>query len=89
MNYYFNETKDLKGIPGIGGGMSKREHPRQGGINNFVGVASIDESMNKVVELGGKIIQQKQAVPEWGYVALCTDTENNIFGLFQEDKSAL
>lgn len=88
MNYYLIETTDLKGEKGIGGGMAKRENPQQTGINNFMGVASIDESAKQVIELGGKIIQPKQAVPGWGYLALCMDTENNVFGLFQEDTNA-
>ena len=87
MNYYLIETKDLQGQPGVGGGMSKRENPTQVGITNFVGVASIDQSVKKVEELGGKVIQPKQVLPGWGYLAVCLDTENNSIGLFQEDKN--
>ena len=88
MNYYLIDTKDLEGKRGIGGGMAKRENSQQAGITNFIGVASIDDSVKKVNELGGVIIQPKQVLPGWGFLALCTDTENNLFGLFQEDKDA-
>lgn len=88
MNYYLIETKDLQGNTGIGGGLSKRENPEQNGINNFIGVASIDESLKKVTELGGKVIQPKQPIPGWGALALCMDTENNIFGLFEETNNS-
>ena len=84
MNYYLIETSDLNGKNGIGGGMAKRENPDQTGINNFIGVSSVDESLKKVTDLGGKVIQQIQEVPGWGYLALCRDTENNVFGLFEE-----
>jgi len=84
-NYYLIETKDLQGQKGIGGGMSKRENPQQAGINNFIGVASLDDSLKKVSDLGGKIIQPKMEVPGWGWLALCLDTENNPVGLFQEN----
>jgi len=87
MNYYLIETKDLQGKSGVGGGMSKRENPTQVGITNFFGVASIDQSVRKVEELGGKVIQPKQVLPGWGYLAVCLDTENNSIGLFQEDKN--
>lgn len=88
MNYTLIETKDLNGEKSVGGGMAKRENPEQTGITNFMGVISLDESVKKVMELGGKITQQKQVVPGWGYMAVCMDTENNAFGLFQEDVNA-
>lgn len=88
MNYSLIETRDLKGEIGIGGGLSKREIPHQSGVTNFMGIVSIDESAIKVIELGGKIIQQKQAIPGWGYLCVCMDTENNLFGLFQEGQDA-
>lgn len=89
LNYYMIETTDLKGGKGIGGGMAKRENAQQTGIVNYIGVSSIDECAVTVEKLGGKIIKSKQAVPGWGYLAVCVDTENNKFGLFQEDKNAI
>lgn len=88
MNYYLIETKDLEGKTGIGGGMAKRENSQPPGIVNFIGVASIEDAIKKVKELGGKVTQTKQVLPGWGFLTLCTDTENNQFGLFQEDKNA-
>lgn len=89
MNYYLIETADRNGQKGIGGGMAKREPGQQPGIINYISVRSIDESAAKVEKLGGKIIQSRQAVPGWGYLAVCEDSENNKFGLFEEDKNAL
>ncbi len=88
VSYHMVETKDLEGKPGVGGGITQRESPQQVGITNFIGVASVDAAAKEVAVLGGKVIRPKQAVPGWGYLALCTDTENNVFGLFQEDKHA-
>ena len=88
MNYHLIETTDLAGQQSIGGGISKRENPQQTGIVNYIGVPSIDESTLKVKNNGGQLIQAKQTIPGWGYLALCVDTENNTFGLFQEDKNA-
>ena len=86
--YYMLETKDLDGKTGTGGGITRRESHRQAGITNFIGLASVDDAARVGVVLGDKVIQPKQAVPGWGYLALCTDTENNVFGRFQEDKAA-
>jgi predicted enzyme related to lactoylglutathione lyase len=87
MEYYFIETADEKGEKGIAGGMGKRGAPEQR-ITNYIGVPSVDEYMEKVKSLGGKVLQEKMAVPGWGYLAVCMDTEGNTFGLWQEDKEA-
>lgn len=87
-DYYEVETADLRGIKGIGGGITKRKHPQQTCIVNFIGVSSIDETIAKLNSIGGKVIQSKQAIAGYGYIAVCADTENNLFGLFQEDKKA-
>ena len=86
-DYYLVETKALNNEEGVGGGLAKREDPGQR-ITAYIGVSAIDEYTPKVGSLGGKIIQPKMAVPGWGYIALCLDTEDNVFGLWQDDKNA-
>ena len=85
--YYLIETKDSQGNPGVGGGMGKRMLPGQT-ISNYIDVPSVDEYIAKVKSLGGNIVTPKTAVPGWGYLAICVDTENNTFGLWEEDKNA-
>jgi len=85
--FYLIETKDLNGNPAVGGGMGKRRLPGQNSMN-FIGVTSIEEYITKVKKLGGNIITPKTAAPGYGYLAVCVDTENNTFGLWQEDKNA-
>ena len=85
--FFLIETKDLKGNPGVGGGMGERKLPGQTTMN-YIGVASIEEYITKIKKQGGNIIMQKTAVSGWGYLAICVDTENNTFGLWQEDKNA-
>lgn len=87
MEYYLIETKDLSGKPSVGGGLGKRGTPDQR-ITNYIGVKSVDEHLLKAKKLGAKVIMQKTAVPGWGYLAILKDTENNTFGLWQEDKGA-
>jgi hypothetical protein len=69
------------------GGMMKRQHPQQG-ITNYFDVPSLDEFMEKVQRLGGKIVMSKTSVPQMGYFAVCQDTEDNVFALWEKDESA-
>jgi predicted enzyme related to lactoylglutathione lyase len=50
-------------------------------------VQSVDASLDDVTasEEGGA---QKTAVPKFGYLAMCKDTEGNTFGLWEEDSGA-
>ena len=86
-DYYLIETTDLEGKRGVGGGLGKRGEPNQK-ITSYIGVDSVDDYSSKVEKLGGKVISPKMTVPGWGYLSICIDTENNMFGLWQEDKNA-
>ena len=87
VEYYLIGTAGLDGQTGVGGGMAKRNKPDDK-ITNFIGVSSVDEYITKVEKLGGQVIESKWSVPGWGYLAVCLDTENNVFGLWQDDKNA-
>jgi predicted enzyme related to lactoylglutathione lyase len=69
------------------GGMMERQDPEHG-ITNYVGVASVDQAAARVEKLGGKICMPKTAVPQMGYFAVCSDTENNTFALWESNESA-
>ena len=69
------------------GGLMARQHPEQP-ITNYINVASVTKFMAKVKKLGGKVCVPKSAVPEMGYFAVCTDTENNTFALWERNQSA-
>ena len=85
--------KDSKEI-GINGGLVKRMGtlPTDGqAVNAFVCtvmVKNIDEMMTKAKELGGTLAFDKMAIPGVAWLAYYKDIEGNIFGIFQEDKSA-
>jgi len=57
-------------------------------ITNFTDVKSVGEYSSKVEKLGGKVMVPKTAVPGMGYYAVCVDTENNSFGIFESNESA-
>ena len=88
MEYWMISTVDDKGNEGVSGGMMKRQPPQQQGITNYFDVKSVQEYSAKVEKLGGKVIAPKMPVPGMGYFAVCTDTENNGFGIFELDQTA-
>ena len=80
-------TTDDKGNKALGGGMMKRQMPEQR-ITNYINVKSVDEYSSKVEKVGGKVVAPKHAVPGMGYFALCLDTENNSFAIWESNESA-
>ena len=87
MEYWMITTTDEKGDKALGGGMMKRQGPQQP-IINYIDVKSVDEYSSKVQQLGGKVHVPKMAVPGMGYLAVCLDTENNAFGIWETNESA-
>ena len=87
MDYWMIATTNEKGEEGVAGGMMQRQHP-QHPITNYIDVPSIDEYMAKVEQLGGKVVVPKMPVPTFGYFAVCQDTEDNTFAIWENDTSA-
>ncbi|MFL6318389.1 MAG: VOC family protein [Nitrososphaeraceae archaeon] len=88
MEYWIVSTTDDKGNKAsIGGGMMKRQEQHQQ-ITNFIDVNSVDEYSSKIEKLGGKVVVSKMAVPGMGYFAVCHDTENNSFGIWESNENA-
>jgi uncharacterized protein len=87
MEYWLITTTDDKGNKALGGGMMKRQMPEHK-VTNYIGVKSVDEYKSKVEKLGGKVIAPKHTVPGMGYFALCLDTENNPFAIWESNESA-
>ncbi len=84
--YYMFETRDDDGNPGLGGGMLKRQSP-QHTITNYITVSSVDEYASKIEQSGGMVMMPKIKVTEMGYIAVCLDSENNMFGIFEATNS--
>ena len=87
MEYWLITTTDDKGNKALGGGIMKRQGPQQP-IINHIDVKSVDEYSSKVQQLGVKVHVPKTAVPGMGYFAICLDTENNAFGIWETNESA-
>lgn len=84
MEYWLFSTGGEKSV---GGGMMKRQNPRQT-ILDYFDVPSIEQYAAHIEKLGGKVVVPKTAVPGAGYFAVCIDTENNAFGLWKDDVGA-
>jgi hypothetical protein len=60
-------------------------------VNAYIctlGVADLEESVDKVLKSGGSIALNRMPVKGIGWWASCKDTEGNIFGMMQEDPNA-
>ena len=88
IEYWIITTTDDKGNKAaVGGGMMKRQM-QEHHITNYINVNSVDEYTSKVEDLGGKVFAPKHTVPGMGYFALCSDTENNVFAIWETNESA-
>lgn len=72
--------------PGINGALFQRGSAGQTTLT--MSVDSIEEAAANILAEGGKIVQDKTAIPNMGWFATCEDTEGNKFGLFTEDPNA-
>ena len=84
--YWLAKTGDDHS-PGINGAIMKRNNEQQP-VTNSISVADIEVAIKRVEAAGGKIVVQKMSLPGVGYSAYFMDTDNNIFGLWQEDTNA-
>ena len=83
MEYWMIATSgDFNDKTSLGGGLMKRKDPHQPNLN-YIGVNSVDEYSKKVNELGGKVVIPKTEIPDYGFFAVCSDTENNAFALWE------
>ena len=87
IEYWLVTTEDDKGNKALGGGIMKRQMPAHC-VTNYIGVRSLHEYTSKVEKLGGKVLVPKHAVPGMGHFALCNDTENNVFAIWESNGSA-
>jgi uncharacterized protein len=79
---YFGFTTPV-GREGVGGAIGKRGETAPQQVRNYVAVDSIDETLPKVTELGGQVVEGKMEVPGQGWYAVLKDSEGNEFALWQ------
>lgn len=69
------------------GGMLPRMHPTHT-ITAYISVPSVTRFAAKVEKLGGRVCKPKTGVPGMGYFAICQDTENNTFAIWERNPKA-
>ena len=84
---YLLATTGPKDQIGIDGAIMNRHDTKQAVINT-ISVDTWEEGARAVSDAGGKVLTEKQAVPDQGYFAYCRDTEGNVFGIFEASPTA-
>jgi uncharacterized protein len=95
MDYLWVETveSDDNGMPkqpgGINGGMMKRPPGFQSNAwINYVNVDSLDASVDKAKILGATVMKPRSPVPGYGWFAILSDPQGNIFAMWETDAEA-
>jgi hypothetical protein len=90
MDYWLVSTgpQDRNGIDGAFMLRSETDDRLKKCARITIGVSSVDESLEKIKNSGGKILMPKTAVTGIGYSAAFEDSEGNIIALMQDDTSA-
>jgi hypothetical protein len=73
--------------PGVNGGLMRRMFPGQVPVN-YILVDDVDEFIGKAERLGAKVLMGKSPVTGMGWFAQLTDTEGNVFAIWQTDSNA-
>lgn len=78
----FPGVEDMK-APNASGALVKMEGMEAGGNSTIVYFASDDCAIeeSRVAGAGGKVMQSKFSIGEYGFISLCLDTEGNSFGV--------
>ena len=82
LEYWLVTTGDEKD-PGINGGLARPREGQHTGTINTVAVQSLDRSIKKIEESGGKICVPKMQIPKVGWLAYAQDPAGNVFGIIE------
>jgi predicted enzyme related to lactoylglutathione lyase len=68
---------------GIGGGLMFRPIPAPRSWVHYLHVPSLEQTVARIIELGGVVVRAKAAVPKTAWYAVVADPEGNIFAVWQ------
>src|SRR5207244_1519274 len=83
---YYGMANTGETEPGINGALFQRKEGADTSLT--MSVDSIEDALASIVAAGGKVLQDKAAVPTMGWFATCKDTEGNTIGLWTNDPDA-
>ncbi|MEJ2599725.1 MAG: VOC family protein [Anaerolineales bacterium] len=78
MNY---ATFEAEGGPG--GGFNPVDNKPPAPVVVYINTDNIDTTLKRIQELGGKVLQPKDDIPDMGQFAIFADPTGNAIGLFQ------
>ena len=87
IEYWLVTTGDDKDA-GINGGLARPREGQSPGTLNTITVSSLDETMKRIAQHGGKICVPKMAIPKMGWLAYAEDSAGNVFGIMEPDEKA-
>lgn len=87
IDYWFIEDDNTK-EPGIVGAIAPKSQPDEI-ITNTISVKNIDNYIDRIQEYGGKITSPKHSIPGVGYLAYFSDLDGNLFGIMEDDETAV
>jgi uncharacterized protein len=87
IDYYRVQTGAEPGS-GVSGGLTYRPIPQPRSWVHYVSVASVAETIERVVALGGRVLRGRSAVPKTAWYAVLEDPEGNVFAIWQPDPNA-
>lgn len=85
---YWSISTGDENLPGINGGIMKKQDPQQP-VANSIDVVNLDEAIAKIEKNGGTIVVPKMPIPTVGWLAYFKDPDGNIHGVYQNDPSAM
>src|ERR1044072_8788471 len=87
IEYWLVTTGDDK-EPGINGGMTRPREGQSPGTLNTVAVKSIDQTIKRIEQRGGKICVPKMVIPKVCWLCYAEDSAGNVFGIIEPDEKA-
>jgi len=88
---YWIITTGPQDQPGINGGLVRRIGKVSGdaviAYVCTVDVPALDQYTQKAVQQGGQVVLPRMPIPGVGWLAYCKDTEGNIFGMMEADRT--
>ena len=72
----------------FGGGMGLRDQMAPHELRNYLQVTSVHDTLSRVAEFAGSIVEGKVEIPGYGWFAVIKDSEGNQFGIFEASMPA-
>ena len=74
---------------GIGGGLLFRPIPGPRSWVHYLHVPSLEQTVERILALGGAVVRPKAALPKTAWYAVVADPDGNIFAVWQADPLAM